>query len=86
MEKVTKNKPYGYEVTVRYYPSSGKPDETFHYRGCTEHGARHKGLLKSCADSIVSVIPLTEKEWIGAYGRPEVTALSLPPVYRENEL
>jgi hypothetical protein len=61
-------KSFGWEVTVRFQPASNKPDQMFHYRGCTEGMARRRGMLKKNADSIFSVTPVTEEEWKRAYG------------------
>lgn len=63
-----KAKPFGWEVTVEFHPSTRKPAETFHWRGCTERTARLKGMLKPHATRIISVEPVDEKTWIAVYG------------------
>ncbi len=61
-------KPFGWEVTVHFQPASGKPDQTFHWRGCTAQRARRKAMMKPNAESIVSTEPIDEPTWIRAYG------------------
>ncbi len=62
---------YGWEVTVRF----GLPlccEQTYHWRGCSEAAARRKGMLKSRAEQIVAIEPVTEEQWIRAYGDPDL--------------
>lgn len=62
-------KPFGWEVRVAFHPGSGKQDQTFHLRGCSEKQARRHGMMKRNAASIVSVEPVeTREQWVGAYG------------------
>jgi hypothetical protein len=63
-----KNVPFGWEVDVHFYFSSGRPDQTFHYRGCTEKAARRKALLKTHADRVLAVRPVSKEAWIRTYG------------------
>ena len=61
-------KAFGWEVTVEFSPQSGKAPRMFHYRGCGAAAARRKGLLKRHAFQVTSVEPVTEEQWIRAYG------------------
>ncbi len=61
---------YGWDVTVRFGPPR-LCEETFHWRGCSAAAARRKGMLKSHAVEIIAVEPVSEEEWIRAYGDPE---------------
>ena len=68
----TTARPYGWEVTVRFHPASGKATQTFHYRGCTERDARLKGMLKGNAQAIEKIEPVhTQEQWERAYGIPQ---------------
>ena len=62
-----KYKSFGYEVTVKFM--YGK-EKKFHWCGLTEITARRKGMLKTLATEIVNVEPVTEEQWIRAYGVP----------------
>jgi hypothetical protein len=64
-----RSKPFGWEVTVEFHPSTRKPAETFHWRGGTERAARKKGILKPHAIRIVLVTPVSEEAWIQTYGQ-----------------
>jgi len=64
-EPVRKFKAFGWEVIVEFFDYH---QETFHWRGCTENGARRKGMLKTCASKIIKVIPVTEEQWLRSYG------------------
>ncbi len=64
-------KAYGWLVTVQFGPP-GYHTRQYHWRGCTENGARRKGMLITCAQKIISVEPVTEQEWIRAYGDPDL--------------
>lgn len=59
---------FGWEVDVEFMRSSGKPPQTFHYRGCTEAAARRKVIFKPNFERVVAVRPVTEDEWVRAYG------------------
>lgn len=74
-EPAKKYAAFGWEVTVRFAPGSRKPDATFHWHGLTEAAARRKGMLKTNASEILSVEPVTEEQWIRAYGNPEERGL-----------
>ncbi len=63
---------YGWDVTVQFARCNILYQDTFHWRGCTETAARRKGMLKTHAQSITAVAPLTEAEWIRAYGDPRL--------------
>ena len=66
---------YGWDVTVRFHmPING--ERTYHWRGCTAAAARRKGMLKSHAAEIVAIEPITENQWIRAYGDPSLKAES----------
>ena len=65
-------KPFGWEVTVAFQRASGKPNKTFHYRGCTERRARMNGILKANASEIVAIEPVYSQEaWERAEGIPQ---------------
>lgn len=57
---------FGWEVDVEF--GLGKPRETFHWRNCSRATARMRGLLKPLAISVVEIRPVTEEQWIRAYG------------------
>jgi hypothetical protein len=59
-------KPFGWEVTVEFWGTTAL--KTFHWRGCSEHRARSNGMLKPRARRIVCVTPVSEAEWLRAYG------------------
>jgi hypothetical protein len=58
-------KAFGWDVTVRFQDGH---TEIFHWRGCTENRARRKAMMKRCSVQIISVVPVTEAEWLRAYG------------------
>lgn len=66
-EPARKYKAFGYCVTVRF--QNGETKE-YHWSGLTESGARRKGMLKTCASKIENVEPLTEEQYIRAFGVP----------------
>lgn len=59
---------FGWEVDVEFHHASGKPMQTFHWRGCSKGSARTKGLMKRLAARVVEIRPVTEEQWIRAYG------------------
>jgi hypothetical protein len=63
-----KPKPYGWELDVEFLPQSGKSPTTLHYRGCSEHVARIRAAFKVGFYRVAEVRPVTEDEWIRAYG------------------
>ncbi len=65
------HKAYGWDVTVRMVRPINS-QKTYHWRGCSENAARRKGMLKAGAVEIVSVEPLSEDQWIRAYGDPRL--------------
>ena len=64
-EPARKFKAFGWEIEVEFRQGHTK---SFHYRGCTEGGARRKGMLKTHAMRIVACEPITEEQWVKAYG------------------
>ena len=63
-------RPYGWEVMVRFYGASQKPDQEFHWRGSASR-ARRNAMLKTNADSIISMKPYDEEAYIRAFGMVE---------------
>jgi len=61
-------RPFGWEVDVEFQPASGKPRQTFQWRGISRGAARTKGIMKSNAARVTDIRPVTEEEWIRAYG------------------
>lgn len=62
----------GHEVIVAVRTSNiTTEDRKFHYIGSAAT-ARRKGMLKTGAVKIVSITPVTEKQWHRAYGVPGV--------------
>lgn len=71
MEKETQ--PFGWEVQVFICDRIIKEEwnsevKTFAYRGCDRRQAERRALMKPHAYKVKQTIPLTEKEWISAYG------------------
>jgi hypothetical protein len=64
-EPARKFKAFGWDVEVRFHDGH---TETFHWRGCTERAAHVKGMMKVLAKEIVKIEPVTEEEWLRAYG------------------
>lgn len=56
---------FGWEVDVRFQDGGMK---TFHWRGCSRKAAWMKGMLKTRATEILEIRPVTEAEWVRAYG------------------
>lgn len=78
MEKPAENiKAFGYDVEIEVAtgPASSKVI-TKHWRSKSEAHARRSGLLVPCAKQVLKCTPLTEKEWITAYGDPRMKAES----------
>ena len=70
-EKVASpEKPFGWEVTVRFHPGSGKPDKTFHYVSPHASTARKKALMNRNAQSVIATEPVTKEQWFRASGDP----------------
>lgn len=63
-----KSLPFGWEVDVEFHPHSGKPNASFHWRGCTEAAAIRKAKLKHNVREIVATRSYTEDQWIAAFG------------------
>ena len=59
---------FGWEVDVEFQPASGKPKQTFHWRGCSRRAAYVKGIMKRNAARVSDIRPVSEEEWLRAYG------------------
>ncbi len=57
---------YGWDIDIQYINGMS---ETVHYGGCTESQAKKRALLKSHADKILDIRPLTKTEYQKAYGQ-----------------
>lgn len=62
-------KPYGFDVEIQLNGGRGIIEK--HFTG-SEATVRRKCMLTKCAQSIVSMRPLTHKQWVFTYGDPKV--------------
>lgn len=61
-------KPYGYDVEIQL--NGGRGIIAKHFTG-SEATVRRKCMLTKCAQKIVSMTPLTQRQWFAAYGDPK---------------
>ena len=67
-------KTFGWDVDVTYEQLGSPVSEQYHFRGCSEAGARSKARRKATYKRhsrnvvVVSCRPLTERQWIDGYG------------------
>jgi hypothetical protein len=60
-------KPYGYDLEIQLNAGRGIIEK--HFVG-SESAVRRKAMMVSCAQKIISMKPLTRKQWVFAYGDP----------------
>ena len=68
---------FGFEVEIEI--ATGPASSTTiwkHWRLKHQAMARNRGMMVSCAKRVLQILPLTEKQWIAAYGDPRMKAES----------
>jgi hypothetical protein len=59
---------FGWEVEIEFHAGSRKPNQTFHYKTPHSTTAASKAMLNRNAYRVVKFNPLTEEQYVRAYG------------------
>lgn len=75
--QATNAKAFGYDVEIEVWAGPASTKTIWkHWRVKTISAAKQRGMLIANAKGVLQCLPLTEKEWITAYGDPRMKAES----------